>query len=206
MRYLYFSFLISFLFVGNSCIDHVIIPPPVPVVEFDCSFSATIDGATYNLVEDVNGCYCESTKSKEINPSPQPSTATYNAIMKSDVQLDFIQVSLGKLNFNADVEADPTLTQFETFFNSNATPAFSEGAVAGIEIVFRDGAGNVWYSDPNSAASQSFVFTSLVQESDENGDYMKFQAEFSCTLYDDIANPTTSIVMENAVFKSYFAR
>jgi hypothetical protein len=120
--------------------------------------------------------------------------------------LDFIQVSLGKLNFNADVDADPTLDQFTTFFNANASPAFSAAAAAGVEIVFRDGAGNVWFSDPASANPQNFTFTSLVQESDENGDYMKFEAAFSCTLVDDIAAPTATLSMQNAIFKAHFQR
>ena len=176
------------------------------MVELNCSFSATIDGAAYNLIEDVGGMYCEATKSKEINPSPQPSTATYNATMKSDVQLDFIQVSLGKLNFNADVDADPSLEQFTTFFNANVNPDFSVGAAAGVEVVFRDGAGNVWFSDPDSADPQNFTFTSLVQESDEDGDYMKFEAAFSCTMYDDIDTPTASISVQNALFVAHFKR
>jgi len=194
------------LLLLNGCIQHEIIPAPKPVVELECSFSATIDGAGYTLIEDVNGMFCESTKSKEINPSPQPSTATYNAIKKSNSQLDFIQVSLGKLSFNADINADPTLEEFTTFLNVNASPNFSQGAVAGLEIVFRDGAGNVWFSNPNSPTPQNFVFTSLIQESDENGDYMKFNATFNCTMYDNLAAPADSIVVSNAVFKSHFKR
>lgn len=194
------------LFSFNSCIEHEVIPPPKPVVELECSFSATIDGAAYNLIEDVNGMRCESTKSKEINPPPQLSTATYNAIKSSDVQLDFVQVSLGKLNFNASEDPDPSLAQFETFFNSNVTPAFSEAANAGVEIVYRDAAGSVWFSNPTSPNPQNFSFISLTQESDEDGDYMKFHASFTCYMYDDIVNPTDSIHVENAVFKSYFKR
>lgn len=198
--------LVFTLLSFNSCIEHEVIPAPKPMVELECSFSATIDGASYNLIEDVGGMYCVSTKAKEINPSPQPSTATYNATMKSDVQLDFIQVSLGKLNFNADVDADPTLEQFTTFFNANANPDFSIGASTGVEVVFRDAAGNVWFSNPASVDPQSFSFTSLVQESDESGDYMKFEATFSCTMVDDLVAPTASLSLQNALFKAHFKR
>jgi hypothetical protein len=190
----------------NSCIEHEVIPPPKPVVELECSFSATINGAAYTLIEDVGGMYCESTKSKQINPAPQSSTATYNAIKKSDVQLDYVNVSLGKLSFNADVEADPSLEQFENFFNTNLNPPFSIAANAGVEIVFRDAAGAVWFSNPNSTNPQNFTFTSLIQESDELNDYMKFNATFTCYMYNDLANPTDSIHVENAVFKSHFKR
>jgi hypothetical protein len=190
----------------NSCIEHEVIPAPKPVVELECSFSATINGTAYSLIEDVGGMHCESTKSKEINPSPQPSTATYNAIKKSDIQLDYVNVSLGKLSFNADVEADPSLEQFSTFFNANLNPNFSQGAVAGVEIVFRDAAGSVWFSNPASTNPQNFTFTSLIQESDELNDYMKFNATFTCYMYNNLANPTDSIHVENAVFKSHFKR
>lgn len=206
MKYINLVVAISLLLVTNSCIEHEVIPPPKPVVELECSFSATVDGTPYSLVMDVNGMYCESTKSKEINPSPQPSTATYNATMKSDVQLDFVQISLGKLNFNADVDADPSLEQFTTFFNANANPDYSLGANTGVEVVFRDAAGNVWYSDPSSTDPLTFSFTSLVQESDESGDYMKFQAAFTCTMVDDLVTPTASLTVENAVFKAHFKR
>jgi len=74
MKYFNLVVAISLLLVFNSCIEHEVIPPPKPVVELECSFTATVDGTPYSLVMDVNGMYCESTKSKEINPSPQPST------------------------------------------------------------------------------------------------------------------------------------
>jgi hypothetical protein len=194
------------LLAFNSCIEHEVIPPPKPVVELECAFSATINGSAYILIEDVGGMYCESTKSKEINPSPQASTATYNAIKKSDIQLDYINVSLGKLSYNADVEADPTLEQFSTFFNANLNPNFSAGAIDGVEVVFRDAAGDVWLSNAASTNPQNFTFTSLVQESDDDNDYMKFNATFTCYLYNNIVSPSDSILVENAVFQSHFKR
>jgi len=206
MKFFNFLVAISVLSLLNSCIEHEVIPAPKPVVELECSFSATIEGAAYNLIEDVGGMFCEATKSKEINPSPQASTATYNAAMSSDVQLDFIQISVGKLSFNADVDADPSLSQFTTFFNANVSPAFAAAGNGGVEVVFRDAAGNVWFSDPASVNPQSFAFTSLVQESDEDGDYMKFEAAFSCTLVDDLIAPTASISVQNAIYKAHFKR
>lgn len=190
----------------SSCVEHEVIPAPKPVVELECAFSATINGSAYILIEDVGGMYCESTKSKEINPFPQASTATYNAIKRSDIQLDYINVSLGKLSFNADVNADPNLDQFTTFFNANLTPNFSAGAIVGVEIIFRDAAGDVWFSNPASLNPQNFTFTSLIQESDDENDYIKFDAAFTCYLYDNLAIPSDSILVENAIFKSHFKR
>jgi hypothetical protein len=206
MKLLNLFVLSTTLLLFISCIEHEVIPAPQPVIELECSFSATINGNAYSLIENIGGMYCESTKSKEINPSPQLSTATYNAIKKSDIQLDYINVSLGKLSFNADIEPDPALEQFSTFFNSNINPNFSEGAVAGVEIVFRDAAGSLWFSNPASTNPQNFTFTSLIQESDDLNDYMKFNATFTCYMYNNLANPTDSIHVENAVFKSHFKR
>tara|TARA_R100000951_G_C2604075_1_gene169069 strand:- start:372 stop:992 length:621 start_codon:yes stop_codon:yes gene_type:complete len=189
-----------------SCIEHEVIPPPKEEVELNSSFSATLEGSQYELIQDVNGYYCDATQAKEILPTPQLSTVTYYSAMKSDAALDFIQIGIGKLNFNADASIDPSVEQFTTFFNSNTNPPYSFEAENGVEVIFRDGSGNVWRSYQDAGAPQDFAFTSLVQESDEEGDYMKFVANFSLELYDDIDNPTDTILMENAVFEGYFKK
>jgi hypothetical protein len=193
--------------VMSSCEPrHEIIPPPVPMVELEASFQATIDGANYTLLENVNGTYTESTKALELNPSPQPSTATYIATMRSDTQFDQVQLRMGKLTFNADIEANPSEEQFQNYFNANTTPNYSTGPENGVMFIFRDSGGNVWYTDPASPDPQNFTFSSLVYEFDEFGQYMKFTANFSCTMYDDLADPTASITVSNAIYKAYFKR
>lgn len=206
MRLFAATVLFSSILIMSSCIEHEVIPPPKPVVELESSFQATIEGVNYSLFENVNGTFSESTKAKEILPTPQPSTATYFSTMKSLQQLDLIQLGMGKLLFNADIDADPSKEQFETYFLANVNPNFSQNAVNGIEIIFRDNAGNVWYSNPASPDIQSFTYSILMLESDEMGDYMKFTANFSCTLFNDIAAPTASISVQNAVYKAYFKR
>ncbi|MDX1651022.1 MAG: hypothetical protein R3277_00910 [Brumimicrobium sp.] len=198
--------VLSGIFLLFSCVEHEVIPPPKPEVDLSCSFSALLEGNQYELIQDVNGYYCNATQAKEILPTPQPSKITYYSEIKSDTQLDFVQIGIGKLAFNADNSIDPSVEQFSAFFNSNTNPAFSAGAVAGVEIVFRDGSGNIWMTKEDSGEPQSFTFSSLVQESDEEGDYMKFTANFSASLYDDLTQPTDTIVIENAVFKGYFKR
>ncbi|HAW78331.1 MAG TPA: hypothetical protein DCX27_00495, partial [Balneola sp.] len=81
-----------------SCIEHEVIPPPKEEVELNSSFSATLEGSQYELIQDVNGYYCDATQAKEILPTPQLSTVTYYSAMKSDAALDFIQIGIGKLN------------------------------------------------------------------------------------------------------------
>lgn len=194
------------LAVLASCVEHEVIPPPKPEVELNASFSATLEGSSYELIQDVNGYYCEATQAREILPIPQPSTVTYYSAIRSQAQQDFIQIGIGKLNFNADVTIDPSIEQFTSFFNSNTTPSYSFEAEQGVEIIYRDGQANIWTSKENSTQPQDFQFTSLTQESDEEGDYMKFVAQFNVTLYDSTQNPTDSIVFENAIFEGFFQR
>lgn len=199
--------LLSVMYFLSGCIEHEVIPPPRPVVELSCSFNATIDGSNYNLIENVSGLVCDPTKAKEILPQPQPSSAIYYAGISSDVAMDFIQLGIGKIFFNADVTSDPSKDQFETFLNANLNPDFAADANGGVEITFRDLSGNVWMSNPDSQEPQSFVFAAMEFESDDNGEYAKFTANFSCTLYREIDDTTTaSLLIENAVYNGYFKR
>ncbi|MEX1192470.1 MAG: hypothetical protein WEA99_10895 [Brumimicrobium sp.] len=201
----YLTILLGFS-VLFSCVEHEVIPPPKPEVELNSSFSALFQGSEYELIQDIDGYYCEPTQAKELLPTPQPSTVTYYSAIKSDAEMDYIQIGLGQLSFNADASIDPSLEQFTAFFNSNTTPDFSLDAEEGVEIVFRDGSGNVWKTSEDSTEPQEFTFTSFNQESDESGDYMKFVANFSASLYDDIADPEDTIVLENAVFEGHFKK
>lgn len=198
--------LFGIFILASSCVEHEVIPAPKPQVELNASFTAQLEGANYELIQDVNGYYCDATQAKEILPTPQPSTVTYYSAIRSDSQLDFIQIGIGKLSFNADNSIDPSLEQFTSFFNSNTAPTYSFEAEAGVEIIFRDGQGNVWKSMEGTGEPQDFQFTSLVQESDEDGDYMKFTALFNVSLFDDITAPTDTIVFENALFEGYFKK
>src|SRR5690554_6100781 len=206
MKYLTGLLIILSGFILFSCIKHEVIPPPPVKVELPASFKGTLEGASYEIIKDVNGYYCESTQAKEILPTHQPSKITYYSSIKSDKQLDFVQISLGKLNFNADVSITPSVEDFKMFFNNNVNPSFKSGAEGGVEIVYRDGQGGVWYSDEASTLPQDFTFTSLVQESDEKGDYMIFTAKFNVSLVNSILSPTDTIVFENATFEGFFKR
>jgi hypothetical protein len=193
-------------FVAASCIEHEVIPPPKPQVELECSFTATIQGEDYDLVEQVQGFFCDPTQAKILNPSPQPSFVTYFASIRSQEQLDYLQIKLGRLQFNADMQPDPSVENFQNFCMSNVNPNFAEGANGGVEIVFRDNLSQVWTSYPASTQPQSFVFTAMNLESDDDNDYMKFIATFTCYLYNNLDNPSAgdSILVENGIYRGYF--
>ena len=194
------------VFGFQSCVEHEVIPPPKPEVEFECSFSATIDSNDYELVEDIDGFYCDPAQEKILLPNPQPSSVKYLAAIRSGEQADYIQLKIGKLLFSADLSPDPDEEAFENFFLANPNPDYSIDSEDGVQIAFRDNAGNVWMSTPDSEDLLIFDFSSLEYESDEEGDYMKFIASFSCNLYDDIEEPTDTVVVENAIYKGYFKR
>lgn len=198
------------IFIGAgllaSCIKHEVIPAPEPRVDLPANFTAKINGAGYELIKDVDGVHCVATQALEILPSPQPSNVIYFSSIESSQKLDLVKVSLGKLNFNPNENTKPSVAEFKTFFELNQNPSFQIGGEGGVEIVYRDASGNVWMSMEDSGMPQSFVITSLSQESDELGDYMLFTAQFSVTLYDDIEDPTDAILIEDAIYKGYFKR
>jgi hypothetical protein len=202
MKHLLFAFMGGLLF--TSCIEHEVIPPPKVKVDLDCSFTATLEGSDYNLVAGVGGFYCDATRAKEILPNPQPSTAKYYAAIRSDEQFDFIQVKMGSVLFDAEVGPDPTLEEFTQFFEETTNPEFKTDANEGVEIVYRNNAGSVYFSKEADPSLQTFSLVSVSQESDEDGDYLKFTANFSCNLYDDPANPTDTVTIENGVYIGYF--
>lgn len=188
----------------SSCIKHEVIPAPVPMVELNCEFTATIDATPINLVENVNGFTCSATKAKEILPAPQPSSAKYYSAMSSATSLQFIQIGIGSLQWDAAVTSDPALSQFDTFFQANANPTYSALSVGGVEVVFRDQTGTIWTSNENSVNPQTFQFTSFTQESDDDGDYMKFGTDFECYLYNVAMDD--SILVEAGNLEAYFKR
>ena len=206
MKYFGMLTFVITLLGTQSCVEHEVIPPPKPEVDLECSFSATIDSNSYELIEDINGFFCDPAQEKILLPNPQPSSVKYLAAIRSGQQLDYIQVKIGRLFFSADISPDPSEGDFESFFMANASPDYSVDADNGVQVTFRDNSGNVWMSSPNSQDFLAFDFTSLELESDEEGEYMKFIASFSCNLYDDIEEPTDTVLIENAIYKGYFKR
>lgn len=202
-------FVFGSLFLAG-CPKHEIIPAPTPKVELESSFIGLVNGSQLELTQNVDGYYLDATKTKYILPSPTPSKAAYYANMKSANGLVSIRVGLGSIGFDGSASSDPSLAVFNSYFSSQTTPVYSDQAVSGFEVVYRDGSGNVWSSD-ETQTPQNAVFTGIVQESDGSGDYSKFTCTFNCkvyrTIYDTLGNPTVlDIDIQNAILKGWFKR
>lgn len=210
MKYLAGLSIIIGIAMLSSCIKHEVIPAPTPRVDLPASFTASLNGFGYEIIKDVDGYSCKASQAKELLPTPQLSNMIYYSSLQSQEKLDFIQIGIGKLKFNADHNLDPSLVAFKDFFADNPTRNFSNSAEDGVEIIFRDGNGKIWKSD-ESIPGQSFEFTEVVQESDEFGDYLKFTAKFNAVLVFDIADVDhpdygSITTIENATFQGYFKR
>ncbi len=204
----------SFLLTG--CPKHEIIPAPTPHVELTSNFLGTVNGSVVELTQNVNGYYNDALKAKIILPSPTPSSAVYSAELKSGQSLVSIKVSLGSVFFDSGVAQDPALEVWKSFFLANDDPddpSYSAGAASGFEVVYRDGTGAVWTSD--DATPGTVKFTNVVQESDEDGDFIKFTCTFDCSVFRDIPDTTTpdpndmitiSLPIQDAVFNGWFKR
>lgn len=207
-------FVFGSLFLAG-CPKHEIIPAPTPKVELESHFIGIVNGTQIELTQNVDGYYLDATKVKYILPSPTPSKAIYYADMKSAQTLVSIKVGLGSATFDGSASGgDPSLSVFNSFFTSNTTPTYASMADGGFEVVYRDGSGAVWTSDP-AQTPQDVVFTNIVQESDGSGDYSKFTCTFNCNVYREIPdtstpNPNDSITLslpiQNAVLKGWFKR
>ncbi len=197
----------SFLFTG--CPKHEIIPAPVPHVELYSEFTGTINGTNVELTQNVNGYYLEALKTKIIVPSPTPSSAIYSSELKSSQSLVSIKLNLGSVYFDAAASnGDPTVEVWNSFFTSNDypnNPSYAAGGADGFEVVYRDGTGAIWTSDP-AGSGQDVVFTDVVQESDATGDYSKFTCTFNCTLSRTVGPDTFYLPIEDGVFIGYFKR
>lgn len=207
-KVLFFLALGSFILTG--CPEHEVIPAPTPKVDLEATFVGTINGSPVELTKKVDGYVIDANKTKVILPSPTPSYAVYSSEMKSGQSLVSIKVSLGAVTFDGGVSQDPAVEVFNNFMLSNTLPSYSAGALAGFEVVYRDGTGNIWTSD-EASTPQDVEFTNIIQESDNTGDYSKFICTFNCMVYrsyTDINGDliTLSLPIQDAVFTSYFKR
>jgi len=192
----------------NSCIEHEVIPAPVPMVDLTCHFQGTINGTDIELTENVVGYYCNTSKAKILLPPPSLSSAVYYSEILSAQTPISIKVGLGSVMWDMSAASDPTLALFNAFHTSNTTPVFSTGGASGFEVTYKDASGTAWVSKQNSTNFQDVTFSAISQESDTAGDYSKFTCTFDCYVYH--TNPTTlvedSINIQAATFKGWFKR
>lgn len=203
---------IAILMLGGillpSCIKHEIIPAPEPVVDLKCSFSGVINGSDVQLTQNVNGYNTTPTKEKIILPSPQLSSANYYAQMNSGTATPYVKIGLGSIQWDASSIADPTLSQFNSFFTASTTPAFSDNASNGFKFEYRDGTGKIWSTKQTSPNSQNVTFSNIKQESDASGDYSKFTCVFNGYVYyqDQVTMLWDSMYVANGTYKAWFKR
>jgi hypothetical protein len=185
-----------------SCIKHEVIPPPLPQVDLSASFVADTNGVQIGYVKGVNGFYVQATNYREILSSPQPSNIKYFSAIQSTNLTDMFKVSIGRDLWDAANGPFPPVSQFKVFFESMTNVAFSDDADAGVVLEWRDSNNQLWKTSQSSANPQSFVFTSRVQESDEEGDYVRFTAIFSATFYSPDMSQTRTLT--NGQYTGYF--
>ena len=195
----------------SSCIEHEVIPPPTPMVDLYAHFEGNINGTDVEWTENVNGYANISEKAKVILPPPSSSLAVYYSQMSSNQMIPSIKIAMGAIPWDASLSADPSLTQFNDFFLGYASPtdpAYSDGAMAGFEVTYRDAFGIEWTTSQTSVNPQSVSFTGITQESDETGDYTKFICSFDCWVYytDPLSGDTDSLEITNAIYQGWFRR
>ena len=192
----------------SSCIEHEVIPAPVPMVDLSCHFYGVINGTPLELTENVLGYVGQADKNLILLPSPSYSSAVYTFEMLSSQSAKSAKVSLGSVFWDRGVSTDPTETQFDTFHNNNLTPVFSNGGANGFEFMYRDQAGNEWFSKENSVNFQDVVFSGVSQDTDTSGHYSMFTCNFDCYVYhqDMVTSLWDSMQVQNAVLTGWFQK
>lgn len=192
----------------SSCIKHEVIPAPVPMVDLKCSFEGTVAGIPLILTQNVDGIYGLATKAQNILPAPSFSNERYFFTMLTNQNLRSIKIGLGSVYWDGSVDNSPTVSQFNTFHSTNLTPAFSDGAIAGCEVTYKDASGKEWVSKEASLNFQDATFSGILQESDTLGDYSKFTCVFDCYVYkqDPVTLDWDSLRIVATEFKGWFKR
>lgn len=199
----------------SSCIEHEVIPAPVPEVDLNAHFYGVINGVEVELTENVLSYRNESTKAKIILPPPSFSSAVYYSEMLSSQVSTSVKVGLGSVNWDASLDVEPGLSSFNGFFIANNLPDYSNDGTTGFEVTYTDGTNREWKSNHNNGFIKDVEFTGIVQESDESGDYSLFTCHFNCHAYSINADSlaltppvlhTDSISIENAVYQGWFKR
>jgi hypothetical protein len=207
MRFILFGAIALTLSV-TSCIEHEVIPAPVPTVDKYCHFEGLINGISTEFTENVSGYYCSGTKAKYILPAPAFSSAVYYSEMLSPTYPVSIRIGLGSLQWDAALSAEPSLSTFNDFHMNNTTPAYSNSAANGFEVAYKDGSGLLWTSKQTSPNFQDVTLSAIKQGSDATGDYSRYVCTFNCYVYrqDPVTLAWDSIRIQNAELKGFFKR
>lgn len=211
MKYASLVLSLSTLLLAVSCAKPEIIPAPDDSIEYRAHFKGYINGAEVEFTENVKEYYCETETYVDTIPNYPNSDTSFTVYYSQIKSKDFtnkqsITVGLGWLEFMPNASSKPLLNQFNDFFEESSTYNFVTLAENGAEVVYKDKNGKVWTSEDGGAA-ETFEIVEMEQVSDETGDYLIFEANFSCQLYwyDTLANPET-ITIQDAVYEGVFKR
>ena len=200
----------------GSCIDHEIIPAPEQMVDLKASFEGNIGGQFTQYTQYVSGY--EGVSDIAIQSAGGTSNAQYTFGLISTQNSAMVRIGLGSISWSSVLGTyRPELTPFNDFFLANTSPAYSNAALNGFEVVYRTQNDSIFVSRENSTYAQTvaFVPTSIVQGSDSSGDFSKFICNFSCYVYNDWTDMTggapgvamtDSILITNAVYEGWFKR
>ena len=215
------AFLIGIIgLTVSSCIDHEVIPAPIPEVELYAHFEGDIGGVFREYTENV--LEYSATPSIAKQTLGGITDAQYLFSMISPTYLDYVQIAMGSISWPDPTGTQtPGLTQFNDFFLANDLPNYSNLAYAGFEVTYRDVYGVTWKSHQDSIP-QDVSFTAIKQESDASGDYSKFICSFNTTVHHTYSvvdwsvipqtipatmkDSNASITIENAIYHGYFKR
>jgi hypothetical protein len=178
MKKLYILGGLAGLLALSSCTDHVVIPPPVPLVDLNCKCDMMMDDTNY-VYDDT----CQYYSNKNI-VTEGVSTARYTTTLEDDILPGTIWVEVRSISWSDDGSNNPTLSEWKAFLEDNPTPGFSDNVDHnGIEVRWLDEYGELWVSDTaQGPCIESFVFNTLIQESDTLGDWMQFDATLDCRM------------------------
>lgn len=192
------------LLLGSiSCNDqHEVVPPPVEVVELECSCEATIDGTNYSYLDT-----CSYDNIKNISTS-STSTAKYSAQVQNVTMNEGFEIEMRSLNWIDNGSNNPTTADWIEFFETNLDPNYylnDDLGTNGVVIKWTDPNGAMWQSDTsNHCSTVDFLYTEMEHDSDQTGNYMKFKGIFNCPLIK--SDGTDTVCVENGIIKTSFKR
>ncbi len=196
----------------GSCIEHEVIPAPTPTVDLASSFEGNIGGQFIEYTRFVAGY--DGVSDISIQSQFGTNTAQYSFAMMSDQSPAYVRVRMGSIVWSdGSGTYRPELSLFNAFFSTNTDPDYSDGALNGFEVTYRTAYDSVFVSREGSTYLHNVAFdpASIIQESDESGDYSKFTCTFNCYVYNDYVDEfgdpqTDSILIQNAIYKGWFKR
>jgi len=206
--------LLAFLpFVG--CHKPEVIPAPTEALDLKQHFTGTINGTGVEWTENVNGYKVFTENSYILDTANYIFNWRFYSSMQSLADVKSISIGIGSLQHDPSVSADPSISDFKNFVmkfaDPNTAPDFSDEALDGFQVIYRDAAGDLLKSDESDPGTYSF--SNVQYKEDKDGEYMTFVCTFSAPLYDYRLDTATNMdtvykyaLIENAKFTGYFKR